>query len=43
MKNYTLENRQELIEAVRNVIIKNYDLWREEGTASIKDMESKAT
>jgi 1-acyl-sn-glycerol-3-phosphate acyltransferase len=38
VKNYTLENRQELIEAVRNVIIKNYDLWREEGTASIKDI-----
>jgi 1-acyl-sn-glycerol-3-phosphate acyltransferase len=43
VKNYTLENRQELIKAVRNVIIKNYDLWREEGTASIKDIESEAT
>ena len=42
VKNYTLENRQELIGAVRNAIIKNYDLWREEGTASIKDMESEA-
>ncbi|MBE3086136.1 MAG: 1-acyl-sn-glycerol-3-phosphate acyltransferase, partial [Bacteroidetes bacterium] len=39
VKNYTLENRQELIGAVRNVIIKNYDLLREEGTASIKDIE----
>jgi 1-acyl-sn-glycerol-3-phosphate acyltransferase len=43
VKNYILENRQELIGAVRNVIIKNYDLWREEGTASIKDIESEAT
>ena len=43
VKNYTLENRQELIKTVRNVIIKNYDLWREEGTASIKDIESGAT
>ncbi len=37
-KEYSLENRQELIERVRNIIIKNYDEWREPGTAGIKDI-----
>jgi 1-acyl-sn-glycerol-3-phosphate acyltransferase len=43
VKDYDIEKRQELIEKVRNIIIKNYDYWREEGTASIKDIESEAT
>ena len=34
---YTIENRHELINKVRKVIIKNYDQWREAGTLSIKD------
>jgi len=41
VKDYTLENRHELINKVRNVIIKNYDDWRESGTANIKDIEGK--
>ncbi len=39
VKNYTTENRHELINDVRNIIIKNYDYWRESGTAKIKDLE----
>ncbi len=44
-KDYTLENRQELIDRVRQVIIRNYDAHRNAGTASLKDMqpELKAT
>jgi 1-acyl-sn-glycerol-3-phosphate acyltransferase len=44
-KDYTLENRQELIERVRQVIIRNYDVHRNTGTASLKDVqpELKAT
>lgn len=44
-KDYTLENRQELIERVRQVIIRNYDIHRNTGTASLKDVqpERKAT
>lgn len=38
-KNYTLENRQELINKVRQIIIKNYDTYRDAGTASIKDVK----
>jgi hypothetical protein len=41
VKNYNLENRQELINKVRNIIIKNYDNWKDAGTANIKDLESK--
>src|SRR4030042_4501219 len=41
VKDYDIEKRQELIEEVRNIIIKNYDCWREDGTAGIKDMERK--
>lgn len=41
VKDYSIENRQELIEKVRNIIIKNYDSWRETGTASIKDTEKE--
>lgn len=38
VKNYTIENRHELIDRVRNVIIKNYDYWKE---ADIKDAGEK--
>ena len=41
VKSYTIENRHELIDKVRKVIIKNYDSWREDGTTSIKDMEKE--
>jgi 1-acyl-sn-glycerol-3-phosphate acyltransferase len=37
---YSLENRHELIERVRQVIIRNYDTYRETGTASIKDVQT---
>ena len=37
VKSYTIENRHELIDQVRKVIMTNYDYWREAGTASIKD------
>ena len=40
-KDYAVENRQELINKVRNIIIKNYDEWREAGTAGIKDVEKE--
>jgi 1-acyl-sn-glycerol-3-phosphate acyltransferase len=39
VKNFTLENRQELIKIVRNTIIKNHDSFRAEGTRSIRDLE----
>ncbi|MGV8057427.1 MAG: lysophospholipid acyltransferase family protein [Smithellaceae bacterium] len=42
VKNYNIENRHELIDHVRKIIIKNYDHWRETGTSSIKDMEGKS-
>ena len=38
VKNYTVENRHELIKKVREVIIKNYDDSRAAGTSSIKDI-----
>jgi len=41
VKGYTIENRQELIDKVRKVIMKNYDYWRETGKAAIKDMTEK--
>ncbi len=40
-KSYTEENRRELIDKVKNIIIKNYDEWREAGTASIRDIEKE--
>jgi 1-acyl-sn-glycerol-3-phosphate acyltransferase len=40
-KKYTEENRRELIDKIRNIIIKNFDEWREAGTASIKDIEKE--
>jgi len=42
VKDYDIEKRQELVEKVRNIIIKNYVL-AEAGTAGIKDMEREAT
>jgi 1-acyl-sn-glycerol-3-phosphate acyltransferase len=43
VKNYTIENRHELIDQVRKVIIKNYDNWKEDGASSIEDIEEKAS
>jgi 1-acyl-sn-glycerol-3-phosphate acyltransferase len=40
VKNFDIEKLHELVEKVRSIIIKNYDQWRETGTASIKDIES---
>ena len=40
-KDCTLENRQELIHRVRQVIIRNYDVYRETGAASIKDVQQE--
>lgn len=39
-QNYPLEKRQELIDRVRQVIIRNYDAYRESGTAKIKDVQT---
>jgi 1-acyl-sn-glycerol-3-phosphate acyltransferase len=39
VKNFTLDNRQDLITAVRNTIITNYDNWRAEGSENIVDLE----
>jgi 1-acyl-sn-glycerol-3-phosphate acyltransferase len=39
VKNFTLEDRQELIRIVRETIIKNYDIWRTEGSENIIDLE----
>lgn len=41
VEGYTVENRQELINKVRQVIIHNYNAYRETGTASIKDVQSE--
>jgi len=41
VKGYTLEDRQELINRVRQVIIKNHDAYRDAGTASIKDVQTE--
>jgi 1-acyl-sn-glycerol-3-phosphate acyltransferase len=41
VKGYSLEDRQELINRVRQVIIKNYDAYRDAGTASIKDVQAE--
>ena len=40
-KNYTEENRRELIDKIKNIIIKNYDEWREADTAGIRDIEKE--
>ena len=41
VKSYNIENRHELIDQVRKVIITNHDYWREAGTSSIKDTDVK--
>jgi 1-acyl-sn-glycerol-3-phosphate acyltransferase len=39
VKNFTTENRRELMTLVRNTIIKNYDNFRAEGDSKIRDLE----
>lgn len=41
VKGYTLENRQELINRVRQVIIKNYDAYRNADMEGIKDVQTE--
>jgi 1-acyl-sn-glycerol-3-phosphate acyltransferase len=41
--NFDIEKRYELIEKVRNEIIKNYNEWQEPGRLNIKDLESETT
>jgi len=41
VKDYPLEDRQELINRVRQVIIKNYDAYRDAGTESIRDVQTE--
>jgi 1-acyl-sn-glycerol-3-phosphate acyltransferase len=41
--NFDIEKRHELIEKVRNEIIKNYNEWQEAGRLNIKDLESETT
>jgi 1-acyl-sn-glycerol-3-phosphate acyltransferase len=43
VKNFDIEKRHELIEKVRNEIIKNYNYWQEAKKLNIKDIESEAT
>lgn len=38
---YTVENRHELIGNVRQIIIKNYDSWKEAGSKNIRDIEKE--
>ncbi len=37
---YSLENRHELIDRVRQVITRNYDAYRDAGKAGIKDVQT---
>ncbi len=39
---FDIENRHELIEKVRNTIIKNYNSWQEPENIKIKDLKSEA-
>jgi 1-acyl-sn-glycerol-3-phosphate acyltransferase len=41
-KSFDIENRHELIEKVRNTIIKNYNSWLEPENIKIKDLKSEA-
>ncbi len=41
VKDCTLEDRQELIDRVRQIIINNYDAYRHAGKACIKDVQSE--
>jgi 1-acyl-sn-glycerol-3-phosphate acyltransferase len=42
VNSFDIEKRYELIEKVRNTIIKNYDDWQEPDNLNIKDMKSEA-
>jgi hypothetical protein len=42
VKSFDIEKRHELIEKVRNTIMKNYNDWREPENSSIKDLKSEA-
>jgi len=39
--NYDLEKRHELVEKVRNEIIKNYNTWQDSESLNIRDLESE--
>lgn len=41
VKGFALENRQELINQVRQVIMKNYDAYKNEDMAGIKDVQTE--
>jgi len=41
--NYDVERRHELIEDVRNEIIKNYNEWQDSGKMILRDLEREAT
>jgi 1-acyl-sn-glycerol-3-phosphate acyltransferase len=43
VNNLNIENRHELIEKVRNTIIKNYNYWQNTENLNIKDLESGTT
>ena len=43
VENYNIENRYELVEKVRNEIMKNYNAWQGEDGANIKDLEKEAS
>jgi 1-acyl-sn-glycerol-3-phosphate acyltransferase len=43
VNNLNIENRHELIEKVRNTIIKNYNYWQNTENLNIKDLESETT
>ena len=43
VKNYDIEKRNELVEIVRNEIIKNYNDWQEEEKPDMKDIKSEMT
>jgi hypothetical protein len=42
VKSFNIETRQELIEKVRNTIMKNYNDWKEPENLNIKDLKSEA-
>jgi 1-acyl-sn-glycerol-3-phosphate acyltransferase len=41
VKSFDIENRHELIEKVRNIIIKNYNSWQEPENLNINDLKSE--
>jgi len=45
VRDYSIEDRHLLINKVRNIIIQNYNYWKESGTSNLKDLEAgiKAT